>query len=272
MGGQPGVSAHPRAKLRAGQCGGHGPQAQVPGSSASITAVQMGKRDARGSSKDGAPQGPWGGPCTHAMCAEGSARLVRADLCVPSGRAVPTYRQVTGTSLSLTSMGPVCPMGPKPSVGRSSGQGPVGQYSRCPGTRGHLRSPFWNMSSGQCGGPTGLGHQSFPVADQPPTFSLVSPLRLGYFWGRSTSGADSGNFLGWDPGTKIFSKSRKTLAAGWGFPSGSKVLTAMPDPGLVWTFKGTRSCPEWSAPRPAALCLSVQVREGLGCRVDTTRR
>lgn len=189
MGGQPGVSAHPWAELRAGQCGGRGPQAQVPGSSACITAVQMGKRDTRGSSKDRVSRGPWGGPCTHAMCAEGSAQLVRAELCVPSGRAVPTYGQVTGTSLSLTSMGAVCPMGPKPSVGRSSGQGPVGRCSHCPRTQGHLRSLFWNMSGGQCGGPTGLGHQSFPVADQPPTFSLVFPpppwVLLGqeYFWG-----------------------------------------------------------------------------------------
>lgn len=126
--------------------------------------------------------------------------------------------------------------GPRPSPGGVRGAlGAVLPLPRAPG----LRLLFWNVSGGQRGRPTARGHRSCPL------------LFPSSFLGTSGAGggrADSGNLRGWDPGTKILSKSRKSLAGGWGFPSGSEALTARPGPGLVRTFKGTRSCPEGSAP------------------------
>lgn len=44
---------------------------------------------------------------------------------------------------------------------------------------------------------------------------------------------------GWDPGTKVPSKSRKALARGWGFPSGPKAAAGRPGQGPARrSFKG----------------------------------
>lgn len=234
------VIAHPRrGRAQSGrQGGGHSARARAPCSSASIAASQMGKRDPRGASKGSresppqSPRGTPGSPCTPAM---------RAG--VPVGRAVPPHGQV-------------CPRAPTQPWWSAGALGAVLPLPRAPG----LRLLFWDVSGGQRGRPTARGHRSCPLLF--PSSSLGTS-------GAGGGRADSGNFRGWDPGTKTLSKSRKSLAGGWGFPSGSGALTARPGPGLVRTFKGTRSCPEGSA--PAWLPAASQSQRGEAFAVGRTQ-
>ncbi|XP_012916815.1 collagen alpha-1(I) chain-like [Mustela putorius furo] len=80
VGRQPGVAPTPGPSSERR----HSSPARAPHSSVPFPSLPGGKRTPRGSSKEGqSAAGPWGGPGVPTTCAEGSARLVRAELRVP---------------------------------------------------------------------------------------------------------------------------------------------------------------------------------------------
>lgn len=175
------------------------------------------------------PSGPRGDP--GAACARGHA-LRRAPYRWPGQDTQGSHH--LGIWLVLSA-------GPEPGsagVWRLQQVGPP--VARCPGTRAW---PAWSVME------PGASPLDLPGQTNHPAWSLEFPPSLrvlleqqGLGWRRT---ADSGTFRGWDPGTKIFSKSRETFAQGWSFPSGPKALMAVvrPGSGPLWVF-GSLKGPE----------------------------
>lgn len=192
--------------------------------------------------------GPWSDLGTDTMGAGGLHTGGQGrTLSVPTA---PTHGWDPSPSLSPPGVWPIFLLGPKPSSGGSSEEGSAGQLSCCPEVV-HLHSLFWNVLS-----PMVLDHQSFPGQTNHPPCSLALPtFPLGT--PRAGEGqADSGTFQGWDPGTKILSKSRKTLRVGLSFwfqsPNGQ---ARGQDP--FGSSKG-QELHEWSAPGLSACHLPAR--------------
>lgn len=97
--------------------------------------------------------------------------------------------------------------------------------------------------------------------NHPPLLAGIPHPSLEYLWGRLIPGPSEGGT--WN---QHLSKSRKTLAQGWGFPS----VPRAPMAGLVWIFKGSRSAGTPARWSPLTLC-SAHVRERLSLlRRETT--
>lgn len=170
----------------------------------------------------GQPRSPlWGAGGPRAACAhelhtqEGSVQVARVGRPVSPGQP---------RAPSLPCVWPVSSPGPKPSSGRSSEAGLVGQFPRPRGQGPPY--PTLGLRSSQR---TGQGIDC-----------LSSPNLLGYFWAGG-GWDDSRTFRGWIPATKILSKSRKTSTRG-GVSSGPKPSWPAQRWGLVCICKGTRGC------------------------------
>lgn len=135
-------------------------------------------------------------------------------------------------SLSLPGIWPVFSTGPKPGSAGSL-EPSAGRPSRCSGTRGRSAWSVTEPGASPLDLPGQTNHPTWSLEFPPSPWVLLEQQGLG--WRRT---ADSGNFQGWDPGTKIFSKSRETFAQGWSFPSGPKALMAVvrTGSGLLWIF------------------------------------
>lgn len=160
-----------------------------------------------------------GGPraaCAHELhTQEGSVQVARVGRPVSPGQP---------RAPSLPCVWPVSSPGPKPSSGRSSEAGLVGQFPRPRGQGPPYPTLGLRSSQG-----TGQGIDC-----------LSSPNLLGYFWAGG-GWDDSRTFRGWIPATKILSKSRKTSTRG-GVSSGPKPSWPAQRWGLVCICKGTRGC------------------------------
>ena len=203
-----------------------------------------------------------------ALQTRGQGRTLRVPIC----RAVPHLwagykHQPLSTRLSRRSV----PWGPNP-VPAGVQRGP--RWASAPSAQ---RPGVSTLCSG-AGGAAGAG---VPRCHGLPTelpggqrttgpARCVPHLPLGYFWGRRGMGRFR-KLLRVGPWNQDPFKEQENLGLRVGLSFWFQGLTGQ-RPRLVWTFKGTRSRPEWSAPRLAPICLSAPVWEGLCFQMDTARR